>query len=324
MKILVILSLQMLAYRGPLEVKLTFSQDTELHYISSLIKYLRIAARFVPRMPKLGTKYLTMEPTTCTSLDIEADQWALSTSINSILAPNHERNSQFKRTDEALFKNTLVTVCRNQLKISLYKHNLFSLESIAQNPEQSHKAVSTAAETIRSCKNLQATTAMYQLQAVHFNFFVLSAVAALYLAVRHAPLEFSNTPKDIFTGLEILKPYCISSRLSKRVETLENAMKRLGYDPMGIGPQLNFKELPGAESAFYEIESVSSEEIEVVRVRGEPMAFVPRLGSFSSFLLDPEGEMPHNEIDWMDSPTHPQQQWNLWENHAWLLSSLSE
>jgi hypothetical protein len=166
-----------------------FPQDDCLKYISPLIKYVRIAARFVPTMPKLGTSYIELEASTRTSIDIEADQWAISTSIST------SPNAHYTKADEAQFHKSFVTVCRNQLKIGLYKHILFSLPSIAQNALLSHKAVFTASETIQSCFQLQKSTPMYHLQAVHFNFFVLSAVAVLYLAVRHAPLEFGDTPR---------------------------------------------------------------------------------------------------------------------------------
>ena len=289
-------------------------QDASLQYVSSLIQYVRIAARFVPTMPKLGSSYSVMEPSTRTFLDIEADQWALSTSTASLTPDAKDPITPHARADSAQYHNTFITVCKNQLKLSLSKHTLFSLSSIAQNQSLSQKAVSTASETIHSCNELQKSTTMYHLQAVHFNFFVLSAVAALYLAVRHAPLLFSDTPREIFTGLEILRPYCTSNHLCERVKALEKAMGRLGYDGMGIGPQLALKEAPMMHKALFTTGGGWADEVEGNEAS---MAFAPILGSPSSFrLISQEQEEPCNDGMWIDSTTLL----HSWENQEWISS----
>lgn len=175
--------------------------------------------------------------------------------------------------------------------MALYKHNLFSLDTITQNTELSHKAVASASDTIQSCKKLQMTTTIYQLQAVHFNYFVLSAVAALYLAVRHAPLEFSASFKDIFTGLDILKSYRTSGRLNDRVKALETAMMRLGYDPMGLGPQLRLNDTSSSHQKSPELQS---RWLEVPEAGDELMALTP----ISSLISHIEPSMvSHNDME---------------------------
>ncbi|KAE9382208.1 hypothetical protein N431DRAFT_322696 [Stipitochalara longipes BDJ] len=280
--------------------------NDSLQYISSLVKYVRIAARFVPTMPKLGSSYIELEPSTRTSIDIEADQWAFSTSIESTF-PN--RSNYYTKVDEAQFHKSFVIVCRNQLKIGLYKHTLFSLSNIAQNAPLSHKAVCNASETIQSCYQLQKSTVMYDLQAVHFNFFVLSAVATLYLAVRHAPLEFSDTPRDIFMGLEILRSYCTSGKLHERVQALEKAMRRLGYDGMGVGPQLVLNE--GDENLYIQGGGCAEDANE------ELMAYIPRLGSYNSSSLIPDAQEaePWDDGAWIGSSTPASYMYHAWETN---------
>jgi hypothetical protein len=278
-----------------------FPQDDCLKYISPLIKYVRIAARFVPTMPKLGASYIELEASTRTSIDIEADQWAISTSIST------SPNAHYTKADEAQFHKSFVTVCRNQLKIGLYKHILFSLPSIAQNTLLSHKAVFTASETIQSCFQLQKSTPMYHLQAVHFNFFVLSAVAVLYLAVRHAPLEFGDIPSEIFMGLEILRPYCTSGRLRERVQALDKAMRRLGYNGMGIAPQLALNESP--ETLY----SVGCDWVEEMQESEQLMGHIPRLESFAPSQSQAQAD-PWNDGTWVESSTPASRLWHPWEN----------
>lgn len=253
-----------------------------------------------------------MEPSIYTSLDIEADQWALSTSIDYPFARERDDSSHYKRAHMDEFHEAFVAVCRNQLKISLYKHNLFSPDSVRQNLFLSHKAVFSASHSIRTCRHLQTATAMYKPQAVHFNFFVLSAVAALYLAIKHAPLEFSYARRDIFTGLEILTEMG-SERLCEKVRTLENAIKRLEFGVMGIGAELNLHETSTShDETLCTIESAWSKETEVGE---ELMALVPRSGSFSSFLSQTLAAEPRNGTY---SPTHSQQPWDSWEIQEWI------
>ncbi|CZR61879.1 uncharacterized protein PAC_11776 [Phialocephala subalpina] len=290
--------------------------DRSSYYLSSLIEYVRIAARFVPRMPKLGSNYILMEPSTCISLDIETDKWALSTSMNRPLSYNLDHLDLTNSAPGDQFNEAWVAVCKNQLKIGLYKHYLFSSDNVCQNPHLSHKAVSSASDTIRSCSELRRATPMYELQAVNFNFFVLSAVAALYLAVRHAPLQFSNAPRDIFTGLQILKACCTSGtgseHLCQKVSTLENAMKRLGYDPLGIGPQLILHEI---SSNIKTPDSTSSGWKEETEIQNE---LTPRSESFSSFLSQ---MMAAESIEWTADHPFPQPQGiNAWDNRQWTHS----
>lgn len=266
-------------------------------------------------MPKLGSSYILMEPSTCISLDIETDKWALSTSMNRPLSYNLDHLDFNNNAPGDQFNEAWIVVCKNQLKIGLYKHYLFSSDNVCQNPHLSHKAVSSASDTIRSCSELRKATPMYEHQAVNFNFFVLSAVAALYLAVRHAPLQFCNAPRDIFTGLEILKACCTSGmgseRLCEKVSTLEIAMKKLGYDPLGIGPQLTLREISSNMETPQSMERCWNHKTEV------QTELTPRSESFSSFL----SQMIATECIGLtaDHPFLESHSINTWETQEWTV-----
>lgn len=292
--------------------RLIHAQDSSLRYISSLIKYLRIAARFVPTMPKLGRQSICMEPSTRTSLDIQTEHWALSAVIDNTSAPDQGPSDRYGRAEKDQFNSAFTTVCRNQLKMALYKHSLFSLETIVQNTDLSHEAVASASDTIQSCNKLQATTVMYHLQAVHFNYFVLSAVAALYLAVRHAPLEFNTSFKNISIGLDILKNYRTSGRLNDRVQALETAMKRLGYDPIGLGPQLGLND---TLSSHQRSPRLRSDWFEDPEVSDELIPFTPMSSLVSH--IQPTAES-RNYMERSNTPSLSLQQWMSWENDEWI------
>jgi len=221
-------------------------------------------------------------------------------------AAEHNYSSLSKREQRVQFYETFITVCSNQLKINIYKHNVFSPNSIAQNPYFSHKAISCASDTIRVCSNLQKTSPMYKLQAVHYNFFVLSAVAVLYLAVRNAPMRFNNASWDILMGLEVLKTCCssgmASQRIYEKVQALENAMTGLGCNSMQISRGITFQQennqktlLPAQNNIFDEIEEYHN-----------LIDFDPETALFPDFLSQNLVTEAY-DLDFMDITTGSQQ-----------------
>jgi hypothetical protein len=198
----------------------------------SLTKYFRLAAKIVPPLPKFGESLQLIDNSTCVSLDIQIDQWALATTSNFSSQYNGIRDSlNLQQTVLPTNQEGFVTVCANQLKIVLYKHNLFSPENITRCPDLSSKAVSYAIDTVQLCRRLSSTTGIYESLAPHYNFHLLSAIAVLYLAIKNAPTRFSNIAEDIFSGLELLEMCCKagrgSDRLLMRVQALNQAMQNL-------------------------------------------------------------------------------------------------
>lgn len=228
-------------------IELTVCKDQSNPYLLPLIKYIRLAARIVTGLPKFGSNSSFINQSTCTSLDIEIDEWALATTRE--LSKWDLRPQDPSTTSQRILRQeAFIAVCRNQLKIALYKCNLFSPENIARNPNFAHSAVSYAIDTLQVCSHLERTTSIYGLQAAHYNFFVLSALAVVYLAVRHAPLQFSSAPQVFFMGLQILKGYSTSERLWERVQTLDNAMTKLGFQFLDTSPYSHPQQTDANES----------------------------------------------------------------------------
>jgi hypothetical protein len=92
-------------------------------------------------------------------------------------------------------------------------------------------------------------------------------------------------------------------------------MGRLGYDGMGIGPQLSLKAAPTIHGTLFGVQSDWAQEAEGSE---ELISFVPRLGSFSSFQSIPQAQAagPCNDTAWIDTSTP----WHLWENQEWIMS----
>jgi hypothetical protein len=128
---------------------------------------------------------------------------------------------------------------------------------------------------------LERTTSIYELQAAHYNFFVLSALAVVYLAVRHAPLQFSSASQMFFTGIQILKAHSTSERLCERIQALNNAMTKLGFKFLDIDPEGHSQPTDTDESNAIELWDGSQERDSRSL---DLSSWIPEYGLLSSFL----------------------------------------
>lgn len=297
--------------------ELTVRKDRSDPYLSPLIKYIRLATRIVTGLPKFGSNSSFIDQSACTSLDIEINQWALDTSTEFSrwetrpLAPS--RTSQKIRLQEVF-----IAVCRNQLKIALYKCNLFSPENIARNPNFAHSAVFYAIDTLQVLSRLERTTSIYELQAAHYNFFVLSALAVVYLAVRHAPQQFSSASQMFFTGIQILKAHSTSERLCERIQSLNSAMTKLGFEFLDIDPDGHSQPTGTDESNEIELWNGSQER----DCRDLDLSsWIPEYGLLSSFLPHSLHTIQPDIEHQVENSYITQESQNPYDGQFWLYSN---
>jgi hypothetical protein len=76
---------------------------------------------------------------------------------------------------------------------------------------------------------MNQSTDLYRTQQVMFNYFLISALAVLFLAVSHAPGQFSNRSRDEFyMALEIVRGMTAHSYVSKRLWRTIKMLKEVG------------------------------------------------------------------------------------------------
>ncbi|KAK3316513.1 hypothetical protein B0H66DRAFT_297052 [Apodospora peruviana] len=123
----------------------------------------------------------------------------------------------------------------NQIRIWLYTPVLHSAISIVENMSLAQKAVDLAKETIRYLAELHNTTNLYRRIQVFYHQFLTSAIAVLFLASTHAPLQFSaNCRGEFHMALELVKDMSarswVSKRLWKTIGSLKAYALRLGLE----------------------------------------------------------------------------------------------
>ena len=117
----------------------------------------------------------------------------------------------------------------NQMRILIYRPVLHSATSIMENCRDAKVVVEVAKDTIRVLSRLNQTTDIYRTQQVCFNHFLISALAALFLAVSHAPAEFNQTVRDEFyLALDLVSGFSAQSYVSQRLWRTIKGLKEVG------------------------------------------------------------------------------------------------
>jgi hypothetical protein len=132
----------------------------------------------------------------------------------------------------------------NQMRILVYRPVLHSAHSIQENLNYAGIVVDLARDTIRALTNLNQTTDIYRAQQVCFNYFLVSALAVIFLASCHAPVNFSSMCREEFyMALDLVKGFSSKSFVSKRlwrtIKRFKEVGPKLGLSPDGITNGIN-------------------------------------------------------------------------------------
>lgn len=130
----------------------------------------------------------------------------------------------------ALRRHQVVLYLRaNQMRILIYRPVLHTATSIAENLEFAKVVVKIAKDTIRTLTHINQTSDIYKAQQTMFNYFLISALAVLFLAVAHAPADFSAECRDEFyQALDLVRSFSSDSYVSKRLWRTIKMLKEVG------------------------------------------------------------------------------------------------
>ena len=117
----------------------------------------------------------------------------------------------------------------NHMRVLIYRPILYSATNIMENRRYAQTAVDVAKDTIRVLTRLNETSDIYRTQQVCFNYFLVSALAVLFLAAAHAPVEFSYQVKnEFYMALDLVKGFGAKSYISKRLWKTVKDLKVVG------------------------------------------------------------------------------------------------
>lgn len=128
----------------------------------------------------------------------------------------------------------LLYLRRNQARISIYRPILHSATSIMDNRHYAQNVIDVAKDTINMLTTVNQVSDIYQTQQILYNYFLVQALAVLFLAVAHAPAIFcTQTRQEFYAAIEIVKGFSTKSHVSKRLWRTIRGLKDMG-DKIGL------------------------------------------------------------------------------------------
>ncbi|RMZ81074.1 hypothetical protein DV738_g2474, partial [Chaetothyriales sp. CBS 135597] len=128
----------------------------------------------------------------------------------------------------------LMHLRKNQARISIYRPILHSATSIMENRHHAQQVVDVAKETITTLTGISQISDIYLTQQVMYHYFLVQALAVLFLAVAHAPAVFCNqTRQEFYAAMELIKGFSTKSHVSRRLWRMTRGLKEMA-DKIGM------------------------------------------------------------------------------------------
>lgn len=198
-----------------------------------MVGYGRLCSKLWDAIPPLGSPSQSIPKETVHALDLNTQDWLES--IPPRLRLRHPRLGLAARSQPRVLQRlrALLYLRGNHMRIAVYQHYLFSTTSITANMRSAWLVVNIALDSVQVLVHLNATTDIYSRQQNAFNYFLLSAMAVIFLAVCHAPNIFTEPcRKGFLDAVDLVRGFSrnsvVSRRLWKRIRGLLPRLKSLG------------------------------------------------------------------------------------------------
>lgn len=208
-------------------------EEKDVPYIRVMIRYSRIAAK-VWKLIATFNNTDEIKKDEMNYLDWQVLRWAETIpdclqlhSQDAAAAREHGNGQQEPRSLRRL--RSVLHLRANQLRMLIHRPVLHTAAHIRRYPAESVTVVDLAKDTIRFITHLNETSDIYQRQQVTFNWFLVSALAVLFLATAQAPGQFSGSCKEEFyMALELVKGFSTHSYISRRLWKSIKSLRKLG------------------------------------------------------------------------------------------------
>ncbi|KAL4901125.1 hypothetical protein BDW74DRAFT_181979 [Aspergillus multicolor] len=226
-------------------------------YLTCMINYARLSTKIWGLVMGWRSRPKAATSDYCSYLDFQVQQWIQSIPRELRFDPDPPTtpgtNNESPDPDSAGRSNTtmlqvLLALQANQLRILVYRQNLLSTESIETNASGALVAVETAKSTVHMLDYFSRVSDIYFQRPEPFNYFLISALAALFLAVLHAPARFSQVCKnEFYAAVDMVRRSSTRAHTSRRLQKIIRSLKliRLGLDVPGR--KLQQQQTPGQQ-----------------------------------------------------------------------------
>ncbi|PWY88128.1 hypothetical protein BO94DRAFT_565932 [Aspergillus sclerotioniger CBS 115572] len=261
-------------------------------YLHVMIRYSRIAAK-VWKFISAFNNTNEIKKEEMNYLDWQVQRWTAD--IPSVLrldSPIVELDGQAPRSLRRL--RALLYLRANQLRMLIHRPVLHSAAHIARYPVESQTVVELAKGSIRFITRLNEKTDIYRLQQITFNWFLVSAVAVVFLAVTQAPTTFSTQCKEEFyMALELVKGFSTRSYISLRLWKSIRSLRKLGPQLMHREPEI--VQGPGTEIAPSLSTGTEQSPLDGAQMTRELMEWFEAVGNLETQIM---GMAPQGFEEW--------------------------
>ncbi|PTU21565.1 hypothetical protein P175DRAFT_0476870 [Aspergillus ochraceoroseus IBT 24754] len=201
-------------------------------YLTCMITYSRLSTKIWGLVMGWRSRPRAATSEYCSYLDFQVQQWIQSIPSELRFEPSSQHEST-PQTDRMTMLQVLLALQANQLRILVYRQNLLSSESIETNVPGASVAVETAKSTVHMLAYFSEVSDIYFQRPEPFNYFLISALAALFLAVLHAPSRFSQVCRpEFYAAVDMVRRSSTRAHTSRRLQKIIRSLKliRLNLD----------------------------------------------------------------------------------------------
>ncbi|KAI9801953.1 MAG: hypothetical protein M1825_003008 [Sarcosagium campestre] len=204
---------------------------TSTPYLSAMVAYGRISSKVWRTIASFEDPQGEPESDQISYLDHQTSEWYKTVTPElQLFGPDKNAEVGVRAESRAIYRLRVILYLRhNQMRILIYRPVLHSATRIMEQRNDAFTVVDVAKDTIRLLSHLHASSDIYRTQQVCFNYFLVSALAVLFLAVSHAPAQFSMLCRDEFyQALDLVKGFSSKSYISKRLWKTIRGLKDVG------------------------------------------------------------------------------------------------
>ncbi|KAJ5235117.1 uncharacterized protein N7469_004285 [Penicillium citrinum] len=202
-------------------------------YLTCMISHARLSTKIWGLIMDWPNRSRVATSDQCAYLDTQVQHWFWSIPselrFDSTQAPDSiQQTEDSEHKNRRLMLQVLLALQGNQLRILVYRQNLLSSEHIMENPQGASTAVETAKRTIHILEHFSQVSHVYFQRPEPFNYFLISALAALLLAVLHAPHTFRHVCRpEFYTATELVRRSATRAQTSRRLQKIIRSLKQI-------------------------------------------------------------------------------------------------
>jgi hypothetical protein len=197
-------------------------------YLTCMISYARLSSKIWGLIVGWSNRSRAATSEGCAMLDAQVQQWVRSIPRELRFDPGQRSTAGPEHTDRNMMLQVLLALQANQLRILVYRQYLMSSERIAEDLAGASIAVETAKSTVHMLDYFSRVSNIYFQRPEPFNYFLISALAALFLAVLHAPYRYSQTCRpEFYTAIDMVRRSATHTRTSRRLQKIIRSLKRI-------------------------------------------------------------------------------------------------